>query len=887
MESPKVINKVLLSSVAFGVSFGIGMLVSKADIKKALTTGAIAIPASLAGALVSERKKADGENLVEDSLPTGVQELKIQEDGLHQSIAEATMRMQEVEAGINSLQTEHTQLLENISDLNSQKQQLESQKEAIETSIAVQQTELEQISDRFIQAHQQQEELDAYLTKLESRKQELETENQNLQAQIHELEQQHAQLAQAIAPLEEEPAESEAFEDRSGEELISFASEESLEDLKDTDESSATSWNELTLTEAESDNSVGEVEGVCLEELGNLSEEAVSVAVELTDEESIPVETPMDEMEEIGAEQEISVEQLDSIEQEQIDSLTELELTDEDSQQLDNLFAENPIADDDYALEESAQAEFTTEDFVASEELMEEIAAEQEISVEQLDSIEQEQIDSLTELELTDEDSQQLDNLFAENSIADDDYALEESAQAEFSTEDFVASEELMEEIAAEQEISVEQLDSIEQEQIDSLTELKLTDEDSQQLDNLFAENSIADDDYALEESAQAEFSTEDFVASEELMEEIAAEQEISVEQLDSIEQEQIDSLTELELTDEDSQQLDNLFAENPVADDDYALEESAQAEFSTEDFVASEQLIDYMEGIGFETTEQSSWAELDNFEEENATIVFSPSESMAEDSEELDNLFDSTTTFDSESLENLMDETAELGILDIVGELAQPESVESKIEKSVTLEGLMSQESQEAQTELTKELDEHFFNSITEATEEESTDTEQKSERLDYFINSSYTSESSELETAHGESEFLENLIDNTEENFLENFESVEKLPETEINEGSTIDHFLNESLDLEDSFDRWEETSEEFDRLDDLATSISMSESSIQEELEIVDEKIGELDTISEASLEEFKDLLESMDEENTSISFSDDVDDIETTKIQNLWD
>jgi hypothetical protein len=739
MESPKVINKVLLSSVAFGVSFGIGMLVSKADIKKALTTGAIAIPASLAGALVSERKKADGENLVEDSLPTGVQELKIQEDGLHQSIAEATMRMQEVEAGINSLQTEHTQLLENISDLNSQKQQLESQKEAIETSIAVQQTELEQISDRFIQAHQQQEELDAYLTKLESRKQELETENQNLQAQIQELEQQHAQLAQAIAPLEEEPAESEAFEDRSGEELISFASEESLEDLKDTDESSATSWNELTVTEAESDNSVGEVEGVCLEELGNLSEEAVSVAVELTDEESIPVETPMDEMEEI----------------------------------------------------------------------------------------------------------------------------------------------------AAEQEISVEQLDSIEQEQIDSLTELKLTDEDSQQLDNLFAENPVADDDYALEESAQAEFSTEDFVASEQLMEEIAAEQEISVEQLDSIEQEQIDSLTELELTDEDSQQLDNLFAENPIVDDDYALEESAQAESATEDFVASEQLIDYMEGIGFETTEQSSWAELDNFEEENATIVFTPSESMAEDSEELDNLFDSTTTFDSESLENLMDETAELGILDIVGELAQPESVESKIEKSVTLEGLMSQEPQEAQTELTKELDEHFFNSITEGTEEESTDTEQKSERLDYLINSSYTSESSELETPHGESEFLENLIDNTEENFLENFESVEKLPETEINENSTIDHFLNESLDLEDSFERWEGTSEEFDRLDDLATSISMSESSIQEELEIVDEKICELDTISEASLEEFKDLLESMDEENTSISFSDDVDDIETTKIQNLWD
>lgn len=677
MESPKVINKVLLSSVAFGVSFGIGMLVSENKIKNALTTGALAATAGFAGTLVSdakhreaERKKADGENLVEDSLPTGVHELKSQEDGLHQSIAEATMRMQEVETGINSLQTEHAQLLENISDLNSQKQQLETQKEAIETSIAVQQTELEQISDRVAQAHQQQEELDAYLTKLESRKQELETENQNLQAQVQELEQQHAQLAQAIAPLEEEPAESEAFEDRSGEELISFASEESLEELKDTDESSATSWNELTVTEAESDNSVGEVEGVCLEELGNLSEEAVSVAVELTDEESIPVETPMDEMEEI------------------------------------------------------------------------------------------------------------------------------------------------------------------------------------------------------------------------------AAEQEISVEQLDSIDQEQIDSLTELELTDEDSQQLDNLFAENPIADDDYSLEESARAESATEDFVASEELIDYMEGIGFETTEQSSWAELDNSEQEDATIVFTPSESMAEDSEELDNLLESTTTFDSESLENLMDETGELGILDLVGELAQPESLTSTTEESVTLESLMNEaeiaspdELQEAQTELTNELDDDFFSSISEATEGESTDTEQEPEQLDFFSSSSYTLEPNELETASAESEFLGNLIDRTEENFLENFESEEKLPETEIHESSTIDHFLTESLDLEGSFDRWEETSEEFGHLDDLSTS--MSESSIEEELEIVDEKLCELDSISEASLEEFEDLLESMEEQNISMSFSDDVDDIETTKTQNLWD
>ncbi len=543
MESPKVINKVLLSSVAFGVSFGIGMLVSQADFKnelKALTTGALAATAGFAGVLVSdakhreaERKKADGENLVEDSLPTGVQELKIQEDELHQSITEATMRMQEVEAGINSLQTEQAQLLENISDLHSQKQQLETQKETIETSISAQQTELEQIRDRVALAKQQQEELDAYLASLESRKKELETENQNLQAKIQELEQKSAQLAHITAPLEE---------------------------LKDIDKPSETSWNELAVTEAESrenDNSVGEVQEIFSEEIASDREQSTSI-------------------------------------EEEIAPLPELETTAEDAEQFDQFSAENPIADGDSSLEELAQLESATEDFVSSEELMEDI------------------------------------------------------------------------------------------------------------------------------------------------------------------------------------------------------------------------------EGIGFETTEQSSWAQLDNSEEEDATIVFTPSESTAEDSEDLDNLFDSTTTFDSESLENLMDETAELGILDIVGELAQPELLKSTTEESVTLESLINEaeiaspeELPEVQTELTNELDDPFFTSISEATEGESAGTQ-------------------------------------------------------------------------EDSFEQWEETSEELSQLADLSTS--MSESSFQEQLEEAEEKLSELNSISEASLEEFEDLLKSIEEQNISMSFSDD---IETTKTENLWD
>ncbi len=608
MESPKVINKVLLSSVAFGVSFGIGMLVSQADFKnelKALTTGALAATAGFAGVLVSdakhreaERKKADGENLVEDSLPTGVQELKIQEDELHQSITEATMRMQEVEAGINSLQTEQAQLLENISDLHSQKQQLETQKETIETSISAQQTELEQIRDRVALAKQQQEELDAYLASLESRKKELETENQNLQAKIQELDQKSAQLAHITAPLEE---------------------------LKDIDKPSETSWNELAVAESiENDNSVGEVQEIFSEEIASDREQSTSI-------------------------------------EEEIAPLPELETTAEDSEQFDQFSTENPIADGDSSLEELAREE----------------------------SLEQ------------------------------------------------------REEISWESE-------------------------------------------------------------------------SLSLEGLDGSDGEEIAPLPELETTAEDSEQFDQFSTENPIADGDSSLEELAQLESATEDFVSSEELMEDIEGIGFETTEQSSWTQLDNSEEEDATIVFTPSESTAEDSEDLDNLFDSTTTFDSESLENLMDETAELGILDIVGELAQPELLKSTTEESVTLESLINEaeiaspeELPEVQTELTNELDDPFFTSISEATEGESAGTQ-------------------------------------------------------------------------EDSFEQWEETSEELSQLADLSTS--MSESSFQEQLEEAEEKLSELNSISEASLEEFEDLLKSIEEQNISMSFSDD---IETTKTENLWD
>ena len=125
MESAKVVNKILLSSVAFGVvSFGIGMLINSNQLNqlnKALTTGAIGGVASVAGALVTGSKKNIQEEQTDNSSDNRVRELKTEEISLQQSIADVTSKIQEAETNINSLQTEHNQLLGIIADSQSSK----------------------------------------------------------------------------------------------------------------------------------------------------------------------------------------------------------------------------------------------------------------------------------------------------------------------------------------------------------------------------------------------------------------------------------------------------------------------------------------------------------------------------------------------------------------------------------------------------------------------------------------------------------------------------------------------------------------------------------------------------------------------------------------------
>ncbi|MDJ0692260.1 MAG: hypothetical protein QNJ41_27685, partial [Xenococcaceae cyanobacterium MO_188.B32] len=275
MESSKFnLNKIILSAVTFGAaSFGIGMLISNNNVGKALATGAIGGTASATGALITGVRKKEDNNLPESSL-NKIQELQDREKQLQDSIAEKTTKRDEVEVGINSLQTEHQQLVEEISNLNNQKQKLETEyntwhtkvQESEQTQQALNQDllsletrkqkldrEQEDLSQSLTSLQEQKQELEATLTtkqieleqtigqvsQAQQQQEEIEKEHHNLQSQLEELEKQRQQLDRSLATdnvhiesiNQQSDRELEGLVDRLSEEQIEQFSEETPVDL--------------------------------------------------------------------------------------------------------------------------------------------------------------------------------------------------------------------------------------------------------------------------------------------------------------------------------------------------------------------------------------------------------------------------------------------------------------------------------------------------------------------------------------------------------------------------------------------------------------------------------------------------------------------------------
>ncbi len=113
----------LLGLVAFGVSFGF-MLVTTGDLKHALITGFVTVPATYIGAIVVDKRRRNYEMLVLNSLHKHIQELELEETGLHQSLAAARGKKQELVTNVNILQTEITNLRSQVSERRNQREDL-------------------------------------------------------------------------------------------------------------------------------------------------------------------------------------------------------------------------------------------------------------------------------------------------------------------------------------------------------------------------------------------------------------------------------------------------------------------------------------------------------------------------------------------------------------------------------------------------------------------------------------------------------------------------------------------------------------------------------------------------------------------------------------------
>jgi chromosome segregation ATPase len=156
MQSTKVVNRMLLGSIAFSVSFGLGLLANR-DLSKALLTGVITVPATYVGAAVAGKRRINQEKQIRASLQNQIEELEEEEIQIHQSLFAATVTRQEVEASINALQGERSQLLNRVSELHSQRNELyqeistfQKQKQQLEVEFYNLQTQVQQFESQQV-----------------------------------------------------------------------------------------------------------------------------------------------------------------------------------------------------------------------------------------------------------------------------------------------------------------------------------------------------------------------------------------------------------------------------------------------------------------------------------------------------------------------------------------------------------------------------------------------------------------------------------------------------------------------------------------------------------------------------------------------------------------
>lgn len=233
MKSIKLVNHIILCLVAFSTSFALGLVGYKENLKDALVTSLITIPASYAGLFVANKQRIAEEKQSKSALHHQIKVLEKQKAELFQSVSSATIIQQKLEASTKSLQAERDRLLDRITELHSlrnefyreirsfeqeklhQEQEFYHRQQQLEKRLSVKnrviyptqtklnllQQQLEFLQSQVAEKQKHREQLNQYFTSLERNQKELEGQKYDLHTQIKVLEQRKNELNRKILQL--------------------------------------------------------------------------------------------------------------------------------------------------------------------------------------------------------------------------------------------------------------------------------------------------------------------------------------------------------------------------------------------------------------------------------------------------------------------------------------------------------------------------------------------------------------------------------------------------------------------------------------------------------------------------------------------------------------
>ncbi len=203
MQSARVTNWIVLGSVAFSVSVCLSLLANR-DIKKAVFTGAITIPATYTGAVIIHKRRISQEKRLRNSLRSQIQELEWRKADLNEFLLAALTEEQEVEASINSLESELHYLRSQVSEEYNQKRVMNWELATLQEQKQQQQAELYFLQSQVNTLESQLKELNQSLAPKTLEIKTTETNRTSLELELRELQAQIGEQRNARQTLEQE-----------------------------------------------------------------------------------------------------------------------------------------------------------------------------------------------------------------------------------------------------------------------------------------------------------------------------------------------------------------------------------------------------------------------------------------------------------------------------------------------------------------------------------------------------------------------------------------------------------------------------------------------------------------------------------------------------------